>query len=106
MTTILSWIAMPLVRYVGMALIGLIFTAWMRVDAARPWKNQVAQLQEDIARRDQIIDDHNKQAESDRVAAETLDKAIEGLAHDAKLDACRLSVAELQSLRSLASVGR
>ena len=105
-TTILSWVAMPIVRYAGIALIGLIFTAWMRVDAARPWQNQVAQLQEDIARRDQIIADHNKQAELDRVEAEQLDKAIEDFTHAAvaKNSACILTSAQLAELRRLAGL--
>ena len=103
-TTILSWVAMPIVRYLGIAALGLLFTGYMRVDAARPWKNQVANLQQDIARRDQIIADDNKRAESDRVEAEQLDKAIEEFTHAAmaQTGACKLTADDIRKLQQLA----
>jgi|SRR5262245_7924483 len=100
--TLLSWVAMPLVRYALIAVGGLLFTAFMRADAARPWKNQVTELQTAIVVRDQIIKSHNELAEEDRVKAEALDKEIEAISHAAKPDDCRLTTADLTKLRQLA----
>jgi hypothetical protein len=106
-TTILSWVAMPLVRYAGIALIGLVFTAYMRHTAAAPWKNQVAELKQVIADRERIIKDHGSLLETHEAEAEKLKIEIEGILHASKDDpsACVLSTAQLNHLHRIAGGG-
>jgi hypothetical protein len=105
MITILSWLAMPIVRYVGIALVGLLFTAHMRHTAAAPWKNQVAELKQVIADRERIIKDHGNLLENHEAEAEKLKLEIEGIVNASKDDpsSCVLSAAQLAKLRKLAA---
>jgi hypothetical protein len=102
--TVLSWIAMPVVRWAGIALIGLLFTAYMRHTAAAPWKNQVLELKEAIAARERIIQTHESLVTASEVEAEKLKAEIEGMIHASKDDpnACSLSPAQLVQLQRLA----
>jgi hypothetical protein len=102
---VLGWFAMPLIRWGAIAVAGLLFTAFMRADAAAPYKQKVAELETAIATRDKIIADHDKAAEVDRVEAEELDKAIEEFAHDIRAKTgsnCLLSPDQLKRLQLLA----
>lgn len=105
-STLLSWLLTPLARWIGIAALGLIFTAYMRVDAARPWKNQVAELKEAVAKRERIIEDHANSLELHEAEAEKLKTEIEGIVHASKDDpsACVLSAAQLAQLRRVAGL--
>lgn len=105
--TILSWVAMPIIRYGLIAVAGLLFTAFMRDNAARPWKNQVTELKETIVARERIIKSHEELVEANEAEAEKLKVEIEGIVNASKdhPGACVLSSAQLQQLRRLAGGG-
>lgn len=103
--TLLSWVAMPVVRYALIAVAGLLFTAYMRHSAAAPWKNQVHELREAIASKERIIKDHEALVEASEVEAEKIKVQIESIADAARNNpgACVLTSAQLDGLRKLAS---
>jgi len=102
---VMGWFAVPLIRWGAIALAGVLFTAFMRADAAAPYKQKVAELETAIVQRDKIIADHEKEADLDRVKAEELDKAIEEFTHDIRAKTgtnCLLSPEQLKRLQQLA----
>lgn len=104
LATLISWVAMPLVRYVLIAAAGLLFTAFMRHNAASPWKNQVTELKQVIATREGIIKDHESAVTASEQEAEELKVKIESIIHASAGDktACVLSASQLAELRKLA----
>ena len=106
LSMIFSWIAMPMVRWGLIALGGVLFTAFMRADAAQPWKNQVLELKQVIAERERIIEGHNALLSVHEAEADKLKTEIEGIVHATgnTPDACVFTAAQLFQLRRIAGV--
>lgn len=90
-------------RYILITIAGVGFLAWIRADAAAPYKREVVALREAAARKEAILKADAERAEADRSEIERLKARVEAIAHESRLaGACQLSDVELKRLRELA----
>jgi hypothetical protein len=101
-----SLLGAPLLRQVALygavGLAGLLFVAYMRYNAASPYRAQIAALKEAVAVQQRIINDHNTLMEEHERQADLLKTQVEEFVHAAKdKDACIFTSAQLTQLRKL-----
>ncbi len=87
----------------GLALGGL---AWLRYDAAAPYRAAVVKLHKDAAKNEAIAEADTIRADVAEAALASAQAQLESLIHDQKPDACRLSADDVKRLRVLAAGGR
>jgi hypothetical protein len=101
---ILSFITGTIGRYLILAVVGLGLVAWIRADAAAPYKAEAAALRQAAVRNEAIIAADTARAEADRAEIARLQSTVEAIANESRIaGACQLSPADIERLQSLAA---
>ena len=104
LTTIFSWLAGPIMRWVIMGIVGVGFLAWVRADARAPLNEQITELRQIIVNRERVAEQDRKAAERHAERAKELEDELDKIVQTANADAgaCRLSDSERKRLLQLA----
>lgn len=105
MTLLSSFITGTIGRYLLMGVIGLGLLAWIRADAAAPYKAEASALRHAIARNEAIIRADAARASAAEEEAARLAAQLEQIVNEANMDegACRLGDSERERLQQLAA---
>jgi hypothetical protein len=95
-----AWIAVGVALFIGFS--GGVVKGWNASNADH-WRAQVTELQRAAAQKEAIIKADAKRAEADQSEIARLNATLESVIHEHKMSSCKLSPAELVSLRRLAS---
>jgi hypothetical protein len=87
---------------VAVSFSGGFFKGWNASNADH-WRDQVTEMQRAAVQKEAIIKADAKRAEADQSEIARLNATLESVIHEHKMSSCKLSPAELVSLRRLAS---
>lgn len=98
-----AWIAVGLALFLGFS--GGVVKGWNASNADH-WRDQVAEMQRAAEQKEAIIKADAARAEADSSEIARLNATLESVLHEHKMSSCKLSPAELVSLRRLAAGNR
>jgi len=104
---ILSFLTGTIGRYLILAVIGVGFLAWIRADAAAPYKQEIAVLRQAAANKERLAKANERRAEEAERERQQFEQRLQVLIDETNREgtACVLSDAERQRLLDL-SAGR
>ena len=99
---IISFLTGTIGRYLLMAVLGIGFLAWIRADAAAPYRHAVTELREASQRKDEIIQRDAERQLDDMQREAQLKERLDAILKDSS-GSCKLSGDDIERLRVLAS---
>lgn len=103
MSIIISLLTGTIGRYLILAVVSVGFLAWIRADAASPYKTAIVELRKASERKDEIIRRDAERQLNDMQRQSQLESRLNDILSTQNADSCRLSERELVSLRDLAN---
>ena len=102
MSAIIPWLFGATGKYVLIAVLGVSALAWIRADAAAPYKAEIAELEASLARRAEIEKSDEARAKADRAEIERLMAQVEAIANESG-DSCNFDSAQRDRLLRLSA---
>lgn len=100
---IFSFLTGTIGRWLMLAVVGLGLVAYIRHDAAAPYKNAIEKMREASQKKDDIIRRDAARQLDDMQRQSQLESRLNDIISTQNADSCRLSERELVSLRDLAN---
>lgn len=101
-----GFIGSSIAQYAIIGLVGLGAIAWLRADAAAPYKATISKLKKAADDKEKIEGEDRRRAEANASKAEELQNELDRIVADTKAGACKLSADELSRLQYLAGTGK
>lgn len=100
---IFSFLTGTIGRWLMLAVVGLGLVAYIRHDAAAPYKNAIEKMREASQKKDEIIRRDAERQLDDMQRQSQLESRLNEILSTSNADSCHLSTDELERLRSLAN---
>ena len=101
MSAVIPWLFGAVGKYLLIAVVGVSALAWIRADAAAPYKAEIAELEASLAQRVEIEQGDKARAKADRAEIRRLMAQVEAIVNESG-DSCNFDSSQRELLHRLA----